>query len=145
MNLFCKSAYHSIIDSIKKRLGGIFMCYYIGIEDLVANALIEIVDKTKNRSVSFKKLNEYGAIIIRTLNSQNKESILLLSRDKTDDFIHNCTEYFTIREDDQGESFIILNDGITTDQLREKFRVNLSFNVLLAFINKQSLEVLGVF
>jgi len=29
------------------------MCYYLWIEDLVANALIEIVEKTRKRTVLF--------------------------------------------------------------------------------------------
>lgn len=35
------------------------MCYYIGIEDLAANALIELYDRNETRSVSFKTLTEY--------------------------------------------------------------------------------------
>lgn len=120
------------------------MCYFIGIEDLVANALIEQVDKTGNREISFAKLNEYGASVIRTLNNKNQEAILLLSRDRTNTFIHNCTEYFTVRIDDEQEMYISLNEGISTDELRRQFRANIAFNVLLAFINKSSLQALGV-
>lgn len=120
------------------------MCYFIGIEDLVANALIEQVDKNGDREVSFSKLSEYGASVVKTLNEQNKEAILLLSRDRTNSFIHNCTEYFSIRTDDEDEMYISLNDGIETDDLRRQFRANIAFNVLLAFINENSLKALGV-
>ena len=35
----------------------------IGIEDLVANALIELVDNNENnREVTYEQLNEYGAL-----------------------------------------------------------------------------------
>lgn len=119
------------------------MCYFIGIEDLVANALIEQVDKTGIREIGFAKLNEYGASVVKTLNKQNQEAILLLSRERTNTFIHNCSDYFTIRDDEEG-MFIILNEGITTDQLRRQFRANIAFNVLLAFISEQSLQALGV-
>lgn len=125
-------------------LGGYNMCYFIGIEDLVANALIEQVDKTGEREVSFSKLNKYGASVVKTLNEQNEEAILLLSRDRTNSFIHNCTEYFSIRTDDEEEMYISLNEGIQTDDLRRQFRANIAFNVLLAFINENSLRALGV-
>ena len=36
------------------------MCIYIGIEDLVANALIELVENTEKREVMFKELDEYN-------------------------------------------------------------------------------------
>lgn len=120
------------------------MCYYIGIEDLVANALIEIVDKTGNNEVSFQKLNDYGAIVIRTLNEQKEEAILLLSRDRTNAFIHNCTEFFDIRDEENGDTIISLKKGVTTNQLRLQFRTNIAFDVLLAFVNEKCLQVLGV-
>lgn len=124
-------------------LGG-KMCFYIGIEDLVANALIEIVDKTGNKEVSFQKLNDYGAIVIRTLNEQKEEAILLLSRDRTNEFIHNCTEFFEIRDEENGDTIISLKEGVTTNQLRMQFRTNIAFDVLLAFVNEKCLQVLGV-
>lgn len=120
------------------------MCYYIGIEDLVANALIEIVDKTEKNEVSFLKLNEYGAIVLRTLNEQKEEAILLLSRDRTNAFIHNCTNFFNIRDEENGDTIISLKEGITTNQLRKQFRTNIAFDVLLAFVNEKCLRVLGV-
>lgn len=43
------------------------MCIYIGIEDLVANALIELVEKSEKREVLFKQLDEYGAQVIKYL------------------------------------------------------------------------------
>ena len=127
-----------------KKMEDFIMCYYIGIEDLVANALIEIVDNKDVREVSLKKLNEYGEVVIRTLNSFDKEAILLLSRDRTNEFIHNCTEYFDVNKDKEGNYSIFLKEGVTTDKLREQFRRNISLNVLRAFIDENSLKVLGV-
>lgn len=53
----------------------------IGIEDLVANALIELVDNNENnREVTYEQLNEYGAIVIETLNTKHEEAVLIISR-----------------------------------------------------------------
>jgi len=49
------------------------MCYFIGIEDLVANALIELVEKTGNRTVSFSQLNKYGKAVIAKLKKDDLE------------------------------------------------------------------------
>ena len=119
------------------------MCYYIGIEDLAANALIELVDKKKSREVSFQTLNNYGMMVVENLRANNKEAILLLSRDKTNEFIHNCTDFFEIKDSKEGSS-ICLKAGVETDTLREYFRTSISLNVLLAFISDDSLRVLGV-
>lgn len=43
------------------------MSYFIGIEDLAANALIELVEKTGKRTVRFSQLNDYGNAIMATL------------------------------------------------------------------------------
>lgn len=133
-----------LIRSNHEYQGGFNMCYFIGIEDLVANALIEQVDKTGKREVSFSKLSKYGARVVKILNEQNEEAMLLLSRDRTNSFIHNCTEYFSTRTDEEDEMYISLNKGIETDELRRQFRANIAFNVLLAFINENSLRALGV-
>lgn len=119
------------------------MCYYIGIEDLVANALIEIVEKTSKRDVSFKQLNEYGAAIIEKLKLCQKEVTLIFTRDKTNAFFHDCSEYFTIK-DMQDDVIISLKDGVSTDVLRQQFRVNISLTLLKAFVAKDAVSVLGV-
>ena len=47
------------------------MGFYIGIEDLAANALIECLLKTENaRFVTYKQLEEYGSEVIRFLNNK---------------------------------------------------------------------------
>ena len=41
------------------------MCVYIGIEDLAANALIELLEKdNSNTKVSFKALEDYGNAVV---------------------------------------------------------------------------------
>ena len=114
------------------------MCYYIGIQDLVANALIELVDNNKEGKVSFKELNEYGAKVLDVLNEKGERAVLVLSRDYTNRFIHNCIE----SHDD--EKYVCLKEGITTDKLRDVFRSYTTYQVLQAFVDAKSLEVLGI-
>lgn len=119
------------------------MCYYIGIQDLVANALIELVDNNKEGKVSFKELNEYGAKVLDVLNEKGERAVLVLSRDYTNRFIHNCTEYFEIESHDD-EKYVCLKEGITTNKLRDVFRSYTTYQVLQAFVDEKSLEVLGI-
>ena len=62
------------------------MYYFIGIEDLVANALIELVEKTGNRTVSFSQLNKYGDAIVAKLKASNMDVTLIYTRDSTEQF-----------------------------------------------------------
>ncbi len=48
------------------------MYIYIGIEDLVANALTELVEKSEKREVLFKELDEYGVKVIKYLNDNHE-------------------------------------------------------------------------
>lgn len=119
------------------------MCYYIGIQDLVANALIELTEGSEERKVSFKMLNEYGAKVVEILNKKGERAVLVLSRDDTNRFIHDCTDYFKI-DFENNEEYICLRDNVTTDDLRKMFRLYTSYEVLQAFVDKTSLEALGI-
>lgn len=112
---------------------------FIGIEDLVANALIELVEKSGNRTVSFSQLNKYGEAIITKLKSENVDATLIFNRDATDQFFHDCSNIFTITEKDS-DVLISLNDNIPTSYLRKRFRINLALYVLFAFVSDDTIK-----
>lgn len=119
------------------------MCYYIGIEDLAANALIELVEKTQKRDVSFKQLNKYGAAIIAKLKSNNTEAVLIFTREGTNAFFHDCSNYFIITEQDE-DTIITLKEEVSTKVLRKQFRINLALDLLKVFISNDATCVLGI-
>jgi len=119
------------------------MYMYIGIEDLVANAIIELVEKSEKREVLFSELNKYGATVIQILSEENKKAVLILSKERTRDFLHDYSNYFELFSNGSEEG-IRLKDGITVDELWEKFRGYLSIDVMMAFMNERSLAELGV-
>lgn len=123
--------------------GGRFMCIYIGIEDLVANALIELVEKSAEREVLFKQLDEYGAQVIKYLNDKEEQAVLVLSKERTNEFLHDYSDYFELfsRGMDEG---IRLRENVSVSELWEKFRGYLSVDVMLAFMDKVSVSALGV-
>lgn len=111
----------------------------------MANALIEMVDNDENnREVTYSQLNEYGAIVIETLNAQKDEAVLIISRERTKAFLHDYSDFFQVRRNAQGEKCIALVEGKTTDELRKMFRGYLSLDMLLAFISDCSLKALGI-
>lgn len=121
------------------------MSIRIGIQDLVANALIELVDNNvNNREVTYSQLNEYGAIVIEKLNAQNEEAVLIVSRECTQAFLYDYSDFFQVRHNAKGEKCIALLEGKTTDELRKMFRGYLSLDMLLAFVSEQSLRALGI-
>ena len=56
------------------------MCTFIGIESLVANALIELFDYNHTREVTFDTLVDYGMKVVQIYQRETgEEAVLLLS------------------------------------------------------------------
>lgn len=120
------------------------MCKFIEIEDLVANALIELKENNGGRRVSFDKLNEYGTKIVQFIQENTDEdAVLLISKYYTSELISNYSEFFEVIDRDES-SFIQLKSEKSADDLRKRFRAYLSNEMLVAFTDKNSLQALGV-
>ena len=59
------------------------MCFYIGIEDLAANAMIEMLKKGKRRFLTYSEIEMYGAEVVQILEENGEKAILILSRENT--------------------------------------------------------------
>ena len=119
------------------------MCFYIGIEDLAANALIEILSKSERTFVTYKELEQYGQKVVQVLDQQGDKAVLILSRESTIAMFRNYSDIFDETQD-ANELGITLRSGVTKDKLIEKFRGYPAWDVLLAFVNEESIKELGV-
>lgn len=123
------------------------MCYYIGIEDLAANALIEILQTKEEQDLSqyvvtLRELEKYGAEVVRYLNKEKKEkALLVLSRASTLHMFRNYSDFFEEVETEEGRA-IALQKGKTVEDLKEKFRIYLAMDLVNAFMNKKTVKVL---
>ena len=113
--------------------------YSISFGDLAANALIELVERTGRRTVSFKTLDEYGDAIVNALHRQNIESCLSVNTPETNRFRKDCSHYFEFNEI---ENTITLKDSVDTKILRYRFRQRLSLDELKAFVSEAAIEIL---
>lgn len=127
----------------KQPIGGVIMYLYIGIEDLVANAIIELVENSHRGEVLFSQINNYGATVVKILSEHDKTAILILSKERTNAFLHDYSDYFELFSNGKEEG-IRLRDNISSDELWAKFRGYLSIEVMKAFMNKRSIQALGV-
>lgn len=123
--------------------GGTKMCFYIGIEDLAANAMIEMLKKSGKRFLTYNEMEAYGAEVVRILKESGEKAVLILSRENTDAFFWNYSEFFEEKEEN-GKKGILLKDDKEVKDLIQQFRGYLALDVLLAFVNQQSVKVLGV-
>ena len=116
------------------------MCFYIGIVDLAANALIEALEKGDKRFLTYSEIENYGSKVVQILNEKGEKAVLILSRENTNALFRNYSEYFEER-DGKG---IALKDDKDVDDLIEQFRGYLALDVLMAFVNERSVTTLGV-
>ena len=120
------------------------MCIRIGVEDLAANALIELMKKSEeNRFVSYSMMEAYGLAVAEILEDEGEKVIMIVSRADTDAMLWNYSDFF-IEEEHDGEKGILLRDGKTIDDLRKRFRGYLGMEALLAFVNENSVRLLRV-
>ena len=120
------------------------MCFYIGIEDLAANALIELLQKEENRSfITYKALDRYGTQVVSLLSERGEKAVLLLSRENTNAMFRDYSEFF---EEDSydGNEGIRLRAGKSRKDLIVQFRGYLALDVLMALVDERSVSALGV-
>lgn len=122
------------------------MCYYIGIEDLAANALIEILktkenEQTEQYCVTLAELEVYGSQVIQYLNERGEQAVLILSRENTSLMFRNYSDFFEEVETDKGIA-IALKEGKTVSDLVKKFRTYLALDLMMAFMNTETVRVL---
>ena len=120
--------------------------FCIGIEDLAANALIEIskVDKELNQKklfLTYSKIEKYGVAVTEILNTQGNKAVLTLSRENTNNFFKLYSEFF-IEDEKEGEKGILLSSKKEIEDLIENFRGYLSLDLLDAFISEKSIKAL---
>lgn len=132
--------------SIIERKRGNKLCFYIGIEDLAANALIEIL-QSKNGDdsqniVTYTELEKYGAEVVHYLGEQGEKAVLILSRENMNHMLCSYSDFFVETETDKKEPAIELRKGKTVSDLIERFRTYLEIDVLLAFTSEKTVSVL---
>lgn len=124
-------------------LGDYSMSMYIGIEDLVANAIIELVKASNRKEVLFSEINKYGATVVKILLEKDSKAVLILSKERTAAFLNDYSDFFELFTNGIEEG-IRLKENITIEQLWKKFRGYLSIDVMMAFTDDRSIAELGL-
>ena len=120
------------------------MCKFIKIEDLAANAIIDIFEKKGEDRVSFKQIIQYGNTIKKVYEDKYDDyTVIIMSGEAVSSFIRDYSDYFFL-ERAGGEEYIVLKEGIETVFLREEFRSRLTVELLYSFTCEASLKALGI-
>ena len=121
------------------------MCTFIGIECLAANALIEILEKSNKREVSFDTLVRYGMEVVRFLQQKSgEEAVLLLSKEYQINMIENYSHFFDVDFIGLDQGVFRLKETTTVDELNDYFRWTMSVKLVEAFMAPEAIRELGV-
>lgn len=116
---------------------------YLTLEDLVPNALIELIENNVSRSVSYPTILQYGSVVVSELKKRNKEGMLHIHRDNTTQFEEDYKEVFDFFEINNVR-YVKAKDNISSNYLRKHFRIHQSIDALTALINDNSKQALGI-
>ena len=119
------------------------MCFYIGIEDLAANALIELMKSGNRNCITYDELERYGNCVVKVLSDKGEKAVLILSRENTSALFRDYSDFFCEKEV-EGKAGIELRQGKSIEDLIIQFRGYLALDVLMALVDKRSLQALGV-
>ncbi len=119
------------------------MCFYIGMEDLAANALIESIRRSGKTFLTYEEIEAYGSKVVELLNERGEKAVLILSRERTNALFRNYSDFFQEKVV-SGKQGIELKESVTLEELIAQFRGYLALDVLLAFVNESSIQALGV-
>ena len=72
------------------------MCFYIGIEDLAANALIETLKKNDRRFLTYHEIESYGAEVVQILQENGEKGISLKEGKEAEDLIQQFRGYLAL-------------------------------------------------
>lgn len=125
------------------------MYTFIGIESIVANALIELFEKRNEREVSFDTIVRYGTRVARVLQENvNEEPVLLFSRKYQINMLENYSDFFEadLAAGGQGTFFRLKGEDKqkTIEALTKNFRCTMGMQLLEAFLSEDALHELGV-
>lgn len=122
--------------------------FYLGMKDLTANALIEILKARQNEQnqhdpvfVSYSQLEDYGMAVVEILLEHDEKAVFLLSRNDTDAFFYDYADFFEEVDTDDGLG-IALKKGVELNTLIDTFRGYLPWSVLVAFSNERAVNTL---
>lgn len=125
------------------------MYTFIRIENVAANALIELLEKRNEREVSFDMIVRYGTRVAQFLQeSFNEEPVLLLSRKYQINMIENYSDFFEadLSVGGQGVSFRSKGEDRqeTIEILTKNFRCPMGMQLQEAFLSADALHELGI-
>lgn len=118
------------------------MCYYIDLQDVTLYALFDCMGQTGGRSISFGIVNAYGSAVIRKIVADGQEAVFLCSREHAYQMRVNCQNLFEVRHLGEPDAYVVLNDGVSREDLLTRLVSSIPLEVLRAMMDENVLRTL---
>lgn len=106
-------------------------CYYIGMDDVIANAFIESMKQNRNRFLTYEQIYDYGDKAVGLI---RKDAEVLFDKSNTDSVLTDYADFFSEQTID-GTLGIELKQEKSRSDLINQFRGYLPLDVLRAFVS----------
>lgn len=117
---------------------------YLYIEDIVPNAFISLLKKKDSiRKISTLTIYNFGFELIKILSNNERNAVLVLSKDETEGFIDRYANIFILKKYEGVEYFELLED-VDINILRQLFRTNLTVDLAKALNNETVLNTINI-
>ena len=114
---------------------------FIAIEDVVANALIQVMEATPSkRFLTYTEIKQYGISVVRFLRDKGKPAVFLYSRDNIMIMFQDYEDFFEEKEEN-GNLGIKLRNEKTMKDLIDTFQGYLALDVLFAFLDEDVTKI----
>lgn len=111
----------------------------INLEQLIGNSFAIYLDRTGKRTLTVRKLEDFGYAIIHELENEDIHACLSDSFDKLPEFIAEYPDWFSSVQND---GLIILHKSVSVDDLFDKFSVSMTPYAMYAFASDGNLKIL---
>ena len=106
------------------------MTKFIGFEVLIANALIHEMESSGRRHVTLDYAQKYAQQVSKNLYQDGVPHAILYDNNRFQDCEHDFIA-------NVAEGVIVVNDGVSSENLRENYRGMLSYEVLKACVKAE--------
>jgi hypothetical protein len=113
-----------------------------GMEDLVANAFLGLLEKRGNgcRKIPMRNLAKYKSNVLNSLNKANQTAVIPTSRNYAAKFFYRYRDYFSFEENDKSDNYICLKEDKTQADLWRRFVAFIPDKAQHYFLDEKNLK-----
>ncbi|WP_163468083.1 hypothetical protein [Fusobacterium sp. IOR10] len=120
------------------------MNYKIGLDNLWANAFIELFERNQKKSIELETLKNFQRVVKNRL-KKNVDNVILTIPEKEENLFRiEYIEKFFYKKEINECITIELKETTEIQTLRKKYRDNIDYETLISFVNEETLSILGI-